>query len=119
MKKKLSDNMNAKQKQMLINQAMTKVRPNSRGRKYLNCVHLNATNTWLHEVGKTRECYKLAKDGIDFCTEVIFENGQRADILVLDPENIHVIEILCSETQERFDAKNYPFPIVAKRIKTK
>lgn len=111
--------MNKKQKQMLINQAMQKVRPNSRGRKYINAVCLSGGNTWLHELGKTRECYKLAQAGIDFCTEVIFENGQRADILVLDPENIHVIEILCSETEERFDAKNYPFPIVAKRIKTK
>jgi hypothetical protein len=31
-------NMNAKQKQMLINQAMTKVRPNSRGWKFGNQV---------------------------------------------------------------------------------
>jgi len=98
---------------------MQKVRANSRGRKYINAVCLSGGNTWLHELGKTRECYNLAKQGIDFATEVIFENGQRADILVLDPENIHVIEILCTETQERLDAKNYPFPIIAKRIKTK
>jgi hypothetical protein len=98
---------------------MQKVRANSRGRKYINGIKINVNSTIQHELGKFKECWDLAKQGIDFATEVIFENGQRADILVLDPENIHVVEILCSETQERFDAKNYPFKIIAKRIKTK
>ena len=111
--------MNEKQKQILINEAMRKIRPNSRGRKYINAVLLSGGNTWLHEVGKCRECYKLAQKGIDFLTEVIFENGQRADILALDVEGegIHVIEILCSETEERFNKKEYPFPIKKVRMK--
>jgi hypothetical protein len=111
--------MNKKQKQMLINQAMQKVRPNSRGRKYINAVLLSGGNTWLHEVGKCRECYLLAQKGIDFLTEVIFENGQRADILALDVEGegVYCIEILVSETEARFSKKEYPFPIVKKYMK--
>lgn len=106
--------MNAKQKQMLINQAMTKVRPNSRGRKYINAVMVNPTNTYAHEKAKFDECWKLSKKGIDFLTEAIFENRQRADIVALDVEGegVYCVEILHSETEARFEKKEYPFPII-------
>ena len=110
--------MNAKQKQMLINQAMQKVRANSRGRKYINAVMVNPSNSYSHEKAKFDECWKLAEKGIDFLTEAIFENGQRADIVALDVEGegCYAIEIMVSEKEDRFNKKEYPFPIVKVKI---
>ena len=48
--------------------------------------------------------------GLDFHTEATFSNGSRADFIVSDWAL--VIEVLNSETRERFEAKDYPLPIV-------
>jgi len=87
-----------------------------------NCVRLNSRNTDAHELLKYLVCRQLNKEGKTFYTEIVFLNGQRADIFV--PEDFKCIEILGTETREQCleKTKDYPeaFEIVmvdSKRIK--
>lgn len=85
--------------------------------KKFNCkegvVKINSGNTFTHELAKFLLCWKLASEGKQFVTEAIFENGKRADILVLD--EFEAWEVLKSETAEQFKKKldEYPCPVIA------
>jgi len=60
-------------------------------------------------IDKKKEiCAELILQGKQFLTEAIFENGGRADILVLD--DFEVIEILSSETERAFEQKKDYYP---------
>jgi len=73
----------------------------------LNTVKLNSNNTWEHEMTKARICYEAAKKGFIFITEARFKNKSGiADVYL--PEVDMVYEVLKSETQERFEKKEYP-----------
>ncbi len=64
--------------------------------------------------------WKLGSQGYDVYSEVEFKNGGRADLLVLDMNgNASIIEILHSETEERFEEKlsKYPFSVIKVRTK--
>lgn len=76
-------------------------------------VKINSGNTLNHELAKFLLCWKLANEGKQFVTEAIFENGKRADILVLD--EFEAWEVLKSETEEQFKKKldEYPCPAIA------
>ena len=78
---------------------------------------MNTGNTKEHELKKCEVCYELQKQGKDFVTEAVFNNGCRADILVLD--DFKVIEILKSETEEMFWSKtnNYPNGLDIEKVK--
>ena len=51
---------------------------------------------------------------IPVLTEVTFNNGSKCDILL--PSQFEIIEILVTETQERLEAKKYPFKIREVRV---
>lgn len=52
-------------------------------------------------------------NGLNFRTEVEFNNGGRADIVI---EELGIgIEVLKSETIKKFNEKNYPVPVVPMR----
>lgn len=48
--------------------------------------------------------------GLDFYSEAIFENNQRADMVISDWGV--AIEILVSESRKQFQSKNYPLPTI-------
>lgn len=83
--------------------------------KKFNCkegvVKFNIGNTFRHELAKFVLCWNLAKEGKQTVTEAIFENGQRADLFVLDTGEAW--EVLESETEEEFKKKtaSYPCPV--------
>lgn len=59
--------------------------------------------------------WKLSSMGQEVYTEVEFINGGRADILAIDKlGNAVIIEVLHTESEERFENKlsSYPFPVV-------
>jgi len=95
--------MNQLERQATINRNADKIKGY---RKDWNCVKFNAASTDDHELMKAAVCLQACKKGFTFLTEAEFKEGGRADIYLVDVD--FVIEILCSETQERFDAKKYP-----------
>lgn len=81
--------------------------------RHMNCIRINPSHSYEHEKAKFDECWKLAKERKKFiCEGKLVRNGERPDITVLDTDGFHYhIEILCSETEERFSKKDYPFEI--------
>ena len=79
-------------------------------RKDINSVRLNSHNTLVHELAKTKLSYILIKGGSKILTEVVFENGSRADIL--DLTNMRVYEILHSEKEKEALKKKEYYPEV-------
>jgi len=75
-----------------------------------NVIKINTHNNLLHEVAKLKKCYSLIKEGKEVYTEVTFKKpySGRADILV--PELFLVIEILDTETIEKFNKKKLYYP---------
>lgn len=66
-------------------------------------------NSFLHEQAKFRICYLLKGIGVEFWTEAVFKNGSgRADIYL--PDRNLAIEILDTETMERFEKKKNTWP---------
>ena len=100
--------MNDRDLMIKRNDAMREIRHSNKIGSHRNCIRINTANSLEHELVKLRICYKLIKEGKEIITEAIFNNGYRADIVVLD--NHTVIEILCSESEsdcmEKF--KKYP-----------
>lgn len=78
-------------------------------------IKINAHNTMIHEISKAIVCYELAKQGKTFITEGIFENGKRADIVVL--EDFEAIEILHTEQEKNLLNKNRDYPIFVRGMK--
>ena len=76
-------------------------------RRHRNCIRINTHNSFIHELVKFVICWNLANKGKEFLTEAISEDRKQiADIVVLDDKEI--IEVLYSETEERFNKKKFP-----------
>ena len=74
-----------------------------------NVVRIHNNNDLRHELAKTKVCYLLQKEGLEYYTETIFKGKKgRADILV--PEKFLVIEILNTETEVEVLSKNDYYP---------
>jgi hypothetical protein len=71
-------------------------------------VKINVHNTLKHELAKFLVAWRLSKEGKQFVTESVFENGKRADVFVLD--DCEAIEVLESETEEMFKEKVKDYP---------
>jgi hypothetical protein len=72
-------------------------------------IKIHFQNNFAHELAKFLICWQLSKEGKEFVTEAIFNNGRRADILVLD--SCDVIEILHSESEDKCLAKTEEYPV--------
>ena len=79
------------------NDASRTIRHSNRIGSHRNCIRINIANSIEHEIAKLKICYELIKDGKEVFTEAIFDNGSRADIVVLDDHKI--VEVLCSEKE--------------------
>jgi len=90
------------------NDAMREVRHSNKIGSHRNCIRISVANSLEHEITKLKICYNLIKEGKEFITEAIFDNGSRADILVLD--DYKIIEILHTEKEKDCleKAKKYP-----------
>jgi hypothetical protein len=80
-----------------------------------NCIRLNSGSTWEHELAKIYECRRLLREGKEFITEAVFEDGRRADIVVLD--DAEVIEIQHSESDESIEEKRKAYPLPLRVVK--
>jgi len=84
--------------------------------KHVNCFRINPKiESPLHIQEKYKRWLYYRNAEIPVMTEVTFLNNQRADILL--PVWKQVVEILVSETDERFEAKDYPFKIIKVRVR--
>lgn len=84
------------------------IRPMNRHR---DCLYWNAGETDATILMKLEIAKYLKKNGLEFYSECIFENGSRADFLVADGQ--FIIEVLDSEKPENIieKQKRYPLPI--------
>ena len=99
------------------NDASRTIRYSNRIGSHRNCIRINIANSIEHEIAKLRICYNLIKGGKEVFTEAIFDNGSRADIVVLDDHK--VIEVLNSEKEldclEKFE--KYPALFVLEMVR--
>jgi len=100
--------MNKKELFKKRNDAMREIRHSNKIGSHRNCIRINTNNSIEHELAKLRVCYRLISEGKEVVTEAIFNNGSRADIVILD--NHKIIEILYSESEAACleKAKKYP-----------
>jgi len=107
-------------KQQRINDCLNLVRVGSRKVNEIRGSKGNAESD-IHYNLKKEICENLSKEGKSFVTEAIFENGKRADILVLD--DFKIIEIVNTELEESIENKKNSYPDVLKievvRVKKK
>jgi len=80
------------------NDAVREIRISNKIGSHRNRIRINVNNSLEHELAKLRICYELIRSGKEVFTEAIFDNGSRADILVLD--DFKIIEVLYSESEE-------------------
>lgn len=92
------------------NDAMREVRHSNKIGSHRNCIRINVANSLEHELAKLKICYGLIKEGKEVITEAIFNNGSRADILVLD--DFKIIEVLYSEDEVACLEKSKKYPVL-------
>ena len=90
------------------NDAMRTIRYSNKIGSHRNAIRISTANSLEHEITKLKICYNLMKEGKEFITEAIFNNGSRADILVLD--DYKIIEVLCSEDEGACLEKSKKYP---------
>ena len=100
-------------KQQKINIALNQVRLGQRG--HLNCIRLNPSCSAEHNLKIIEICMEYLRLGIPFMTEAIFLNNARCDILL--PATKEIIEVMKSETEKRYKAKNYPSVFTIRQVR--
>jgi len=100
--------MNKENLNRIRNNAMREIRHSNKVSSHRNCIRINVANSLEHEIAKLKICYDLIKSGKEVFTEAIFDNGARADILILD--NNKIIEILHSEKEKDCVEKSGKYP---------
>ena len=104
--------------QQRINEAILQMRISNRSGSHENCIRLSPQSKGKHNDKIIELCKEYLGTGVKFYTEAIFHNGSRADIFL--PALNECIEVLNTETDERFSQKikKYPeaFKIVRVRI---
>jgi hypothetical protein len=85
------------------------------------CVKCWRGVTYEHFMTMAAVCWKIANNGYKIFTEVEFKNGGRADIVAIRGRHGYIIEILHTESEERFSSKKdvYPDDFFMISVKTK
>ena len=106
--------MNQADRQRKINEALSYLRLGNRG--HCGCIRLNPQSKGPHNDKIIELCKVYLEMGVPFVTEAIFQNNSRCDILL--PSIFQIVEVLNTETEERFNSKNYPkvFKITKVRV---
>lgn len=106
--------MNPKETQEQLNYVSRFLKPNEM--RHLNSIRLNPNRHHdKHNRAILERVLEYLYLGIDFITEARFVNGSRCDILLPSRVPPEIEEIMITESDERLEAKNYPFNI--RRIK--
>lgn len=93
-------------RQIVINQNMQKLRQSNRCSSHINCIRLTPNRNMKEHNRKIIElCEEYLYTGVEFITEAIFVDGQRADIYL--PYLDEAIEVGYSE-KELDPKKHYP-----------
>ena len=97
-----------KNKWYTINKNLQLIRMSNRFGSQRNVLRWSNGETKEHILKKLEICIELKEWGHEFITEAIFKEGARCDVLDLTEGTIY--EILCTETEEKFEQKiqNYP-----------
>lgn len=112
--------MNKRQTQLNKQNTLNKVKRSSLSSTRIGCAKYWKGTTYEHFMTIAAIVWKLSSQGYEVVTEVEFVDGGRADILVLDQNGDGtIIEVLHTETEERYNAKleKYPFNII--KVQTK
>lgn len=81
-----------------------------------NVIKISKHETLNHFMAKCLLSYEILQLGNNFITEAIFkEGGKRADILVLEDEEVW--EIVQSETKKSIEKKQKKYPVLIKVFK--
>src|SRR3989344_7547422 len=103
-----------KEKYFGVNERLQNIRV---GNRKLNCLRWHNNESRQHIIKKLDICIELKNSNHTFITEAIFINNSRADVIDLTEGIIY--EILCSETEEKFEEKIKNYPINFRVIKVK
>jgi len=103
-----------KEKYFGVNERLQNIRI---GNRKLNCLRWHNNESREHIIKKLDICIELKNSNHIFITEAIFINNSRADVIDLTEGIIY--EILCSETEEKFEEKIKNYPINFRVIKVK
>ena len=74
-----------------------------------NSIRFGKNENFEHFLAKCLLCWEAMLEKKKFVTEARFENGKRADILILD--DCEAWEILGTETVEQFKSKQETYPV--------
>ena len=99
-----------KRLQARINEALLEVRISNRSGNHFKCFRCNVHDSDKHIFAMFNRRLEYRRLGVPVMTEVIFLNKKRCDILL--PTTFEIIEILSSETDERFEEKKETYPKV-------
>jgi len=92
------------------NRLLQKIRQSNRSGSHKGCIRIFSNNSLEHEETKLKVAYKLKKQGFEIWSEVIFNNGSRADLLAIKEGKGYIIEILHSETKKQLAEKVKKYP---------
>lgn len=100
-----------KKAQYKINQALSLIEHTSLGKE--GYIKVSTNTSWEHLKKATEVSYMLKKQGFLVYSEVKFKNNLgRCDLLVFSPEGFGtIIEVLHSESKEKFNEKLNKYPI--------
>ena len=107
--------MNKRQIQLNRQNTLNKVKRSSLNSTRVGCAKFWKGTTYFHFITIAEIVWKLSSQDYEVFSEVEFVDGGRADIFVLDKNgNGTIIEVLHTETEERFNAKlqKYPFDVI-------
>ena len=92
------------------NYLLRKMKFRSRNGRKEGCVRIHKANTRLHELTKADITIWLLKNGYTVYTEVewLDESG-RADIVAIQNGQGYIVEVLCSEKEEKYVEKTMKY----------
>jgi hypothetical protein len=74
-----------------------------------NAVCINRTSNFKHELAKFLLCWEAMQQNHDIITEARFNNGKRADVLVL--QLAEAWEVVHSESDKSIEQKKEEYPV--------
>jgi len=112
--------MNRKKAMIEENKLLQLIIPQSRHGNKAGCVKVYPNNSVEHEVVKTKVAHKLMNLGFKVYTETEFTNGKRADIVAIQNGVGYAVEVLHTESEERYIAKmsSYPEEFTLVKVRT-
>ena len=113
--------MSKREKEILERQLKSLIKRNSISNRR-NCSKYWSGVTKSHYMVMCELLYKFVKSGYEVFTEVEGVNGKwRADLVAINGSGSQIVEILHTETDEKFNRKKltYPKEFILRKVRTK